>query len=122
MEWYDDSLEGDLLFQAGAQSMNVNARSYRWSTLGSKKCEMGVDETVMHVMLKCTRYDRDRGEMMRVIDREVESALEQVDEETVRTDGSWMILLLGLSGNETYCMMEAVKIFLEKVWYVRGRR
>ena len=31
VRWYDGSLGGDLLFQARAQCMDVNARNYRWS-------------------------------------------------------------------------------------------
>ncbi|MPC67146.1 hypothetical protein E2C01_061312 [Portunus trituberculatus] len=57
--WYDDSLGGDLLFQARAQCMNVNARNYRWSEPCSKvcqMCDMGEDETVEHAMLECEKY------------------------------------------------------------------
>ena len=68
--WYDGSLGGDLLFRARAQSMDVNARSYRWSesrSKGCQMCDMGVDETVEHVILECVRYERDRNEMMQVV-------------------------------------------------------
>ena len=39
----------------------------------------------------------------------------------VRTESEWMLLLLGLNGEASECMMEAVKEFLERVWYVRSR-
>ena len=70
VRWYDGSLFGDLLFRARAQYMDVNARNYRWSESRSKvcqMCDMGEDETVEHVVLKCEKYDRDRMEMMHVI-------------------------------------------------------
>ncbi|MPC18752.1 hypothetical protein E2C01_011648 [Portunus trituberculatus] len=58
---------GDLLFQATSQCMDVNVRNYRWCESCSKvcqMCDMGEDETVEHVMLKCEEYERDRHEMM----------------------------------------------------------
>ena len=55
-EWHDGSLGCDLLFQARAQCMDVNARNYRWSKSRRKVCQMcdtGEDETVEHVVLEC---------------------------------------------------------------------
>ncbi|MPC71517.1 hypothetical protein E2C01_065794 [Portunus trituberculatus] len=51
--------------QMSAQCMDVNARSYRWSELNSKMCQMcdiGEDETVEHVIMECVKYATDRNE------------------------------------------------------------
>ena len=36
-----------------------------------------------------------------------------------RTGGEWMVLLLGLCGDTTARMIDAVKMFLEKMWSMR---
>ena len=121
VSWYDGSLGGDLLFQARAQCMNVNARNYRWSESRSKvcqKCDRGVDETVVHVMLLCERYRRERTEMMRVVLSEMGR---DVNDRTARTEREWMLLLLGLNGEANDRIMEAVKSFLEQMWCARNR-
>ena len=54
--WYDGSWGGELLFRAMSQSLEVNARTYRWKESKSKKCDMcacGMDETVYHVIVEC---------------------------------------------------------------------
>ena len=56
-------------------------------------CDMGEDETVEHVILKCEKYDHDRMEMMRVILTEMGR---QMNEVFKRTGREWMVLLLGL--------------------------
>ena len=124
VRWYDGSLGGDLLFQARAQCMNVNGRNCRWSESGNKVCQMcerGVDETVCHVILECEKYERERWEMFKVVKNEMLLLASEVNGMVVRTEREWMLLLLGLSGEETDCMMEAVKVFLERMWYARSK-
>ena len=121
VRWCDGSLGGDLLFQARSQCMNVNARNYRWSESRSKECQMcarRVDETVVHVMLFCERYQRERTEMMRVVLSEMGG---DVDGRTGGTEREWMVRLLGLSDEASVRMIEAVKSFLEKLWHIRNR-
>ncbi|XP_050694867.1 uncharacterized protein LOC126984800 isoform X3 [Eriocheir sinensis] len=121
VSWYDGSLGGDLLFQARAQCMNVNARNYRWSESRSKVCQMcdrGVDETVVHVILVCGRYRRERTEMMRVALSEMGW---DVNGRIARTEREWMLLLLGLSAEANDRIIEAMKSFLEKMWCARNR-
>ena len=118
--WYDGSLGSDLLFRARAQCMDVNARNYRWSESHSKvcqMCDMEEDETVEHVVLECVKYDRERMEMMRVVLSEMGC---RVNELVERTGREWMVLLLGLCGDTTARIMDAVKVFLEKMWTVRS--
>ena len=46
---HDGSFSSELLFKARFQSLEVNARTYRWNKDGSKECKvcaMGVDERV----------------------------------------------------------------------------
>ena len=118
--WYDGSLGSDLLFRARAQCMDVNERKYRWSDSGSKvcqMCDMGEDETVEHVLLECGKYDRERMDMMRVVLTEMGFRMNDLVEMTGRER---MVLLLGLCGDATECMIEAVKMFLERMWSVRS--
>ena len=54
------------------ESMDVNAKDYRWSEWlsPSKKCQMcdmGEDETVKLVIMKCEKYDSYIKEIMQVI-------------------------------------------------------
>ena len=104
--------------------MNVNGRNYRWSESGNKvyqKCERGVDEMVCHVILECEEYERERLEMLQVVKNEVLLRASEVNGVVVRTEKEWMLLLLGISGEETDCMMEAVKVYLERMWYERSK-
>ncbi len=101
--------------------MDVTARNYHWSEFCSKVCYMcdkGEDETVEHVMLECEKYQRDRLEMMEVAVSEMGWDVNEVIE---ITEKEWMVLLLGLSGEASERMVEAVKRFLERVWCARSR-
>lgn len=124
VRWYDCRLGGDLLFQARARCINVNARNFRWSESGCKACQMcesGVDETVEHVILECGKYERDRQELLRVVQKEIFLKESEIYGVNVRTKREWMLLLLGLNGEVNDCTMNAMKIFLERVWYIRNR-
>ncbi len=81
-------------------------------------CDTGEDETVVHVMLECEKYQRERVEMMAVALSELGHSVGEVAE---RTGREWMVLLLGLSGEASEGMVEAVKRFLERMWCVRSR-
>lgn len=114
--WYDGSLGSDLLFRARAQCMDVNVRNYRWSESGSKMCQMcdmGEDETVEHVLLECEKYDRERMDMMRVVLTEMGCEMNALIE---RTGREWMVLLLGLCGDTTVHMIDAMKMSVKKMW------
>ncbi|MPC76486.1 hypothetical protein E2C01_070900 [Portunus trituberculatus] len=76
---------------------------------------MGEDETVEHVMLECVKYARDRNEMMQVVLRQLGDARVE------KTGREWMLLLLGLCGDTSEKMIEAVKEFLERMWSARCR-
>ena len=55
---------------------------------------------------------------MRVILTEMGRELNEVIEKTGR---EWMVLLLELCGKTSTKMIDTVKEFLEKMWYVRSR-
>ncbi|MPC40919.1 hypothetical protein E2C01_034493 [Portunus trituberculatus] len=70
---------------------------------------MGEDNMVEHVMVECVKYARDRNEMMQVVLKELgNSRVEKIRKE-------WMVVLLGLCGEMSERMIEAVKGFLEKM-------
>ena len=55
------------------QSLEVNARTYRFNEEGVKrclKCDLGEDEMVMHVLVECDKYDRERKKFLDVLRRE----------------------------------------------------
>ena len=81
-------------------------------------CDMGVDETVEHVVLECERYYRERMEMMQVV---LDEMGYEVNVRVERTGREWMVLLLGLCDESTERMITAVKEFLEKMWCARHR-
>ena len=57
-------------------------------------------------------------EMMRVILTEMGREMNKVIE---RIGREWMVLLVGLCGETSTRLIDAVKEFLEKMWYVRSR-
>ncbi|KAG0698434.1 V-type proton ATPase subunit d 1 [Chionoecetes opilio] len=75
-------------------------------------CDMGEDETVEHVILECEKYNGERMEMMHVILTEMGCEMNKVVEKTGR---EWILLLLGLCGETSGRMIEAVKEFLERI-------
>ncbi|MPC94323.1 hypothetical protein E2C01_089487 [Portunus trituberculatus] len=78
---------------------------------------MGEGETVEYGVLKCERYDRDRREMMQVIMTELEH---NRNERVEKTGKEWMVMLLGLCGERSEKMIEAVKEYLERMWRARS--
>ena len=58
-------------------------------------CDRGVDETVVHVILVCGRYWRERTEMLRLVVSEMGW---DVKDRIVGTGREWMLLLLLLAG------------------------
>ena len=74
-EWmYDGSYGSELLFKARTGSLEVNARTYRFSESSVKvceKCRSGEDETVKHTIVKCAKYERERGALIDGIVNEI---------------------------------------------------
>ena len=118
--WYDGSLGGDLLFRARARALDVNARNYRWSDSGEKKClkcAANVDETVEHVVLECPFYTRERDEMWETLRGEPGC----MELRNMRMEGmEAMVYILGLNGGCPKSGIDAVKRYLEKMWGKRN--
>ena len=72
-KYYDGSVGSQLLFKVRTQSLELNARTYRWNEGGVKRCmmcDLGEDETVMHVVVECDKYDGQRDRFLNVLRRE----------------------------------------------------
>ena len=118
---YEGSYASELLFKARSQSLEVNARTYRWSVDGSRECKScgtAAEESVFHLIVECSSYVNEWNVLMRHV-REVCGAecMESWDEENERG----MCVILGISGvAEAKVSMEVVKPFLESVWKKRS--
>jgi hypothetical protein len=119
--WYDGSWGSQLLFKARSQSLEVNARTYRWNESRSKVCEMcdlNENETVVHVLVECNRYERERTRLLEVLEGEVGSLI--TNEWFAREDQGISVVLGFESGMNERCMC-AVKVYLSELWSVRER-
>ena len=75
VRYYDGSVGSQLLFKARTQSLELNARTYRWNENGVKRCmncDLNEDETVMHVMVECDKFDVERERFLNVLRNEYE--------------------------------------------------
>ena len=120
-EWYDGSRAGQLLFRARTQSLEVNARTYRWSANGSRECTQcdgGVNETVEHLVLECPRYNEERMELLNIVTDSI--GMNEWDERK-REDDHGMCILLGLGKGKNRRVTVAMKEFLEMAWNKRAR-
>ena len=119
---YDGSYGSELLFKARTMSLEVNARTYRWSESGLKVCEQctsGEDETVKHVLVKCTRYEIER----RVLINEIVIEIGQNEWLNKRdNEDEALLYVLGLQEEVNVSVIEKTKFFLEKVWKKRSER
>ena len=77
---------------------------------------MGADETVLHVIVECPRYERDRAEVIRVATEAIGIEGWRVIREGADHGIRYM---LGLEKEHVECVIEAMKDFLECVWSKR---
>ena len=114
-EWcFDGSFGSQLLFKARTQSLEVNGRTYRWSESGVKMCEQ-CDESVVHLVLECEKYERER---QRLLDNVMQLVGQDEWARECSRDDNGMSLLLGL-GVGSPGVTEIMKGFLVKVWNKR---
>ena len=126
--FYDGSMGGELLFKARTKSLELNSRTYRWANEGNKRCttcESGEDETIEHVLLKCTKYENEREDMLRFVIAEIgldewNSVVGPIYEWNL---DSIIVYLLGLNRYNKWNnnIAECVKEFLEKAWRIRSK-
>ena len=119
---YCGDFASQLLFRARTQSLEVNARTYRWSDNGNKECkccDLKVDESVEHIILDCPRYDCERENLESLFMDKI--GLEKWME--LRDDRSLYISkILGIDLNESVIdFLDHVKEYLLSVWKIRSR-
>ena len=119
VSYYNGSWGCELLFKARSQSLEVNARTYRWNVDKRKECKMcstGQVESVYHVLVECKKYEKERDALMKVVSQEWGVAFfNEWNENEVRN----MSRLLGIIGKVNERVIEAVKEFLKKGWSIR---
>ena len=116
---YDGGWSSELLFKSRSQSLELNARTYRWNATRSKECKVcntNEIESVFHVIVQCAKYERERRMLMQTVKDEwgPEFFSEWVDEDERR-----MSQLLGITGNGNDRVTIAVKKFLVDAWRIR---
>ena len=118
-------MSAELLFKARTKSLGLNSRTYRWENDGDKTCKMcnsGEDETVEHVLLDCAKYEGERRSMFADVKEEIGEELWEgmisEGESPIRV----VLFLLGLSTEDRWnsATVERVKVFLERMWALRG--
>ena len=76
-------------------------------------CDCGLDESVYHIIVKCKAYEQERNKLMHIIISEMSNKLFMSwDESEVES----MCTLLGMDGNVTFRVFEAVKELLVIAW------
>ena len=114
---YNGNYNSELLFHSRSQSLEVNARTYRWNVDGIRECqvcESGELESVYHVFIECAGYARERAEFLLSIN-------ELLAEEFIREwNENGMCKLLGLDGDPKMDMC-TVKKYLKCMWQTRSR-
>ncbi|KAF2343965.1 hypothetical protein FHG87_025279, partial [Trinorchestia longiramus] len=61
--FYDGSFGSQLLFAVRCKTLSVNRRTWRWNegnTMLCLQCNRGVEETVEHLVLECSKYEQER--------------------------------------------------------------
>ena len=119
--FYDGSWGSELLFKARSQSLEVNGRTYRWNTDGSRLCKVCRNlevESVYHVIVECVGYERERQVLIEAVRAEIGG---DIFDEWNEDEKKGMCILLGISGVSNEQVLEAVKEYLMKVWNVRKR-
>jgi hypothetical protein len=120
-KWYDGSWGSQLLFKARSQSLEVNARTHRWNVSRSKICEvcdLNEEETVVHVLVECSRYESERARLLRIL--EIEVGRMEMNQWFARDDRGVKVVL-GFEKGMNKKAMDGMKIFLSEVWAKRGK-
>ena len=119
VRYYDGSVGSQLLFKARTQSLEVNARTYRWNENREKrcmKCDLDEDETVMHVVVECDKYDVERERFLNVLRNECE---EHKIVEWMERDDKGLGVLFGIECGVNANVIDGMKEFLEQLWKKR---
>jgi hypothetical protein len=79
-------------------------------------CDLNENETVVHVLVECNRYERERTRFLEVLVSEVGGMM--MNELFARADQGISVILGFESGMNERCMC-AVKVYLSELWSVR---
>ncbi|KAF2363434.1 hypothetical protein FHG87_005812 [Trinorchestia longiramus] len=117
--FYDGSFGSQLLFAIRCKALSVNRRTWRWNEGNTRlclQCNRGVEETVEHLVLDCSKYEQEREILMDVVH-------EQWGENkwNARCVGEdfGMRYLVGLDEECNMTVVDAMKDFLVHAWNMR---
>ena len=116
--FYDGSLGSSLLFKARTESVELNARTYRWQE-NDDKCKLCVrkpKEDVTHWIVECEFYDVERTSFI----RKIVGIIGEERWEVIRMrDDLGLGYILGIEPSVPIRVVEETKLYLEKLWYKR---
>ncbi|KAF2359639.1 hypothetical protein FHG87_009599 [Trinorchestia longiramus] len=104
-------LKCQLLFAVRCKALSVNKRTWRWNE-GNRRlclqCNRGLEETVEHLVLECSKYEHERGRLMNVVHEQYGE--NKWNARYVEED-SGMRYLVGLDEECNMTVMDAMKDF-----------
>ena len=117
--FYSGNKGSSLLFKARTNSLEVNDRTYRFNENRErlcKMCNMGVEETLDHLIVECPVYDIARVKTM----GEYKGILgESKFREIINVEDNGLGFLLGIGNQTPISVVEISKAFLCEIWRIR---
>ncbi|KAF2346954.1 hypothetical protein FHG87_022292 [Trinorchestia longiramus] len=114
--FYDGSFGSQLLFAIRCKALSVNRCTWRWNERNTRlclQCNRGVEETVQHLVLECSKCEHEPESLMHVVH-------EQYGENRWNArcveDDSGMIYPVGLDEECNMTVVAAMKDFLVHAW------
>ena len=118
--FYDGSWGSSLLFKARSGSLETDDRTYRYRGDGNRicvNCNLGIAETVKHIMAECPAYDRAREWAMDKIIQEIgEAEFDRV----AGLEEYGMAYFLGLEEGVPERVIRVTKTLLCCIWVQRS--
>ncbi|KAF2366974.1 hypothetical protein FHG87_002248 [Trinorchestia longiramus] len=117
--FYDGSFGSQLLFAVRCKALSVNRRTWRWNERNTRlclQCNRGVEETVEHLVLDCSKYEQERESLMDVVH---EQCGENKWNARCVEEDSGMRYLVGLDEECNMTVVDAMKDFLVYAWNKR---
>ncbi|KAF2355832.1 hypothetical protein FHG87_013414, partial [Trinorchestia longiramus] len=117
--FYDGSFGSQLLFAIRCKALSVNKRTWRWNEGNTRlclQCNRGVEETVEHLVLECSKYEHERESLTDVVH---EQCGENKWNARCVEEDSGMRYLIGLDEECNMTVVDAMKDFLVHAWNKR---
>ncbi|KAF2354348.1 hypothetical protein FHG87_014893 [Trinorchestia longiramus] len=117
--FYDRSFGSQLLFTVRCKALSVNRRTWRWNEGNTRlclQCNRGVEETVEHLVLECSKYEQEQESLMDVVH---EQCGENGWNARCGEEESGMRYLVGLDEECNMTFVDAMKDFLVHAWNKR---